>query len=275
MSHIYFCHRKKQQHSYPRLRKKRKRKKIHDAYFFNRCHITKKIMLSFGLMISFSILPNSSVNGFVRGTAHTKSIAKMYTDCSSFRSNNQISMLPNENIILEKHLNFLNYNAYRTHYRVKILHGNNDDDSFDEAKTSKTNGRVGGRVPLSCNNRNSQFTKEPDVKTPFQFLKAWGSALLGFWVGLQILKLVFFGSFGGGSDVVYYSSSYYESRTVDSAGQVQVNRKEEFRSNIPGLNYQIDKGKVNNDAKQPVLPNTSSQSRRSFVDDYISQQKDN
>lgn len=44
----------------------------------------------------------------------------------------------------------------------------------------------------------------------------------------------------GGNDVVYYSSSVYQSTTYSQDGNVETIRKENFQSNVPGL---IEKAK--------------------------------
>ena len=50
-------------------------------------------------------------------------------------------------------------------------------------------------------------------------------------------RLLFFGNLFGGSspNVVYYSSSVYQSTTYKADGNVETSRKESFESNIPGL----------------------------------------
>lgn len=119
------------------------------------------------------------------------------------------------------------------------------DDDENSARRPMSSRRVGGRAeppppPPSQKNINNPNPNSNEEKTLFQTVKVWGVGLLGLWVALQFLK----GLLGfGGSDVVYYSSSYYESQTYDSNGRVQVDRREEIRSNIPGLKEQI---RVNN-----------------------------
>ena len=66
---------------------------------------------------------------------------------------------------------------------------------------------------------------------------------------LALLLRFLFGMFGGSAsnpNVVYYSRSTYQSTTYAPDGKVETTRKEDFRSNIPGL---VDYRKDGNENK--------------------------
>ena len=50
-----------------------------------------------------------------------------------------------------------------------------------------------------------------------------------------LLRFLFGNIFGGSGNVVYYSSSVYQSTTYSIDGKTETKRKESFESNIPGL----------------------------------------
>ena len=52
---------------------------------------------------------------------------------------------------------------------------------------------------------------------------------------LALVKFLFGGSGRRDGGVVYYSSSVYQSTTYSRDGNVETTRKEDFRSNVPGL----------------------------------------
>ena len=52
---------------------------------------------------------------------------------------------------------------------------------------------------------------------------------------LAALKFLLDGLGGGDGGVVYYSSRVYQSTTYSRDGRVETTRKEDFRSNVPGL----------------------------------------
>lgn len=209
---------------------------------------------------TISMMPH--VNALIRYTAHTKSMAQQYIHCPTLNSGIQNSIVLNKTILRNNQREFDNIMTSQRH--MTIL---SNKKISDETINPKTNGRLGGRVF-----RQPEKKKSTEKKGLFQALKVWGRAILGFWAGIQILKLVLFGSFAG-SNTVYYSSSYYESQTIDSKGQVQVNRKEEIRSNVPGLKNQIIKKKGSDDIRRTALPSTVLQGQRSFMDEFIPQQK--
>ena len=62
---------------------------------------------------------------------------------------------------------------------------------------------------------------------------------------------------------------------INSQGQVQLNRKEEIKSNIPGLKNRIleEKGEGKG-TMQPVQTRTLLQGQRNFLDEYISQKNE-
>lgn len=117
---------------------------------------------------------------------------------------------------------------------------NDSGDGEDENKNKRSVGRGGGRnrkkdASSSSSSSLSKWLKKNDrEKNPL---------LSNIVVALAILflipRLLFGGIFGGSSssnNVYYYSSSVYETRTYDAQSrQVITSRKEEVKSNMPGL----------------------------------------
>lgn len=101
--------------------------------------------------------------------------------------------------------------------------GGGDDGTRKRLTTSRAGGR--GRKPPVKQDTN------PKKKLP-QFPGWLGAFTLG-----MLLLWVFSGN--GNNDFYYYSysSSVYETRSLNSEGQIETKRKEssDFRSNIPGL----------------------------------------
>lgn len=101
-----------------------------------------------------------------------------------------------------------------------------------EASTNErfkyTTARVGGRRKKSTSKREND--RRVDKNDGNSFIR-YGSLIIG---GVFLLKLIS-GLLFGGSNVVYYESSVYQSTTRSIDGNFETTRKESFRTNIPGL----------------------------------------
>jgi len=114
---------------------------------------------------------------------------------------------------------------------LRIRAVNKDDKEDDQLNSPSNNNRslsrVGGR-------RKKKMVKENTSKRKEAFVPLI-SGLLGF-----ILLSRVFAPSNSNPNFVYYSSSVYESSRYDSqTGQIVTNRKEDFKSNIPGLKGQF------------------------------------
>ena len=115
-------------------------------------------------------------------------------------------------------------------------------DAPADPPSNKKYARAGGRRPRteskstpSTNNGNDIFLMFRQVALPLCLL----ALLLRFLFGM-------FGGSASNPNVVYYSRSTYQSTTYAPDGKVETTRKEDFRSNIPGL---VDYRKDGNENK--------------------------
>mmetsp|Transcript_14297 Transcript_14297/g.23304 ORF Transcript_14297/g.23304 Transcript_14297/m.23304 type:complete len:188 (-) Transcript_14297:2266-2829(-) len=96
-------------------------------------------------------------------------------------------------------------------------------------------------MPLFGSRIGGRRAKKPKVKKEEKITNNDGPFALIRQVGIPILlvtlflRLLFGNLFGGGSNVVYYSSTVYQSTTYSRDGNIETKRKESFESNIPGL----------------------------------------
>ncbi len=88
--------------------------------------------------------------------------------------------------------------------------------------------RIGGRRP-----KKQELKREDNNKNdgPFAFIRQAAIPILFVALFLRLL----FGNLFGGSNVVYYSSTVYQSTTYSRDGNIETRTKESFKSNIPGL----------------------------------------
>ena len=133
------------------------------------------------------------------------------------------------------------HTAQRRIIRPKVLFvppgalaNSQDDDSpaNNEGASQKYSvARVGGRKTK----KNHQTKKDPKNTNNGVFATIRQLAL-PIVLATVFFRLLFGNLFGGASpNVVYYSSSVYQSTTYKADGNVETSRKESFESNIPGL----------------------------------------
>ena len=89
--------------------------------------------------------------------------------------------------------------------------------------------RIGGRRAKKQKVKKDDNTNEGPLSV---FIRQVGIPILLLTL---FLRLLFGNLFGGGSNVVYYSSTVYQSTTYSRDGNIETKRKESFESNIPGL----------------------------------------
>lgn len=87
--------------------------------------------------------------------------------------------------------------------------------------------RIGGRKKQKIR-REDIITKNDG---PLAFIRQLAIPILFVALFLRLL----FGNLFGGSNVVYYSSTVYQSTTYSRDGNIETRTKESFKSNIPGL----------------------------------------
>ncbi len=88
--------------------------------------------------------------------------------------------------------------------------------------------RMGGR-----RTKKKELKRENNTTNdgPFAFIRQAAIPILFVALFLRLL----FGTIFGGSNVVYYSSTVYQSTTYSRDGNIETRTKESFKSNIPGL----------------------------------------
>ena len=115
------------------------------------------------------------------------------------------------------------------------LANSQDDDSpaNNEGASQKYSvARIGGRNTK----QNQQIRKDTSKNTTNGVFATIRQLALPIVLATVFFRLLFGNLFGGASpNVVYYSSSVYQSTTYKADGNVETSRKESFESNIPGL----------------------------------------
>lgn len=115
------------------------------------------------------------------------------------------------------------------------LANSQDDDSpanNEEASQKYSVARVGGRKTK----KNHQIKKDTSKNANSGVFATIRQLALPILLATVFFRLLFGNLFGGTSpNVVYYSSSVYQSTTYKADGNVETSRKESFESNIPGL----------------------------------------
>ena len=109
-----------------------------------------------------------------------------------------------------------------------------DDDSpanNEEASQKYSVARVGGRKTK----KNHQIKKDTSKNTNSGVFATIRQLALPILLATVFFRLLFGNLFGSSPNVVYYSSSVYQSTTYKADGNVETSRKESFESNIPGL----------------------------------------
>lgn len=115
------------------------------------------------------------------------------------------------------------------------LANSQDDDSpvnNEDAPQKYSVARVGGRKTK----KNHQIKKDTSKNTNSGVFATIRQLALPILLATVFFRLLFGNLFSGSSpNVVYYSSSVYQSTTYKADGNVETSRKESFESNIPGL----------------------------------------
>jgi hypothetical protein len=115
------------------------------------------------------------------------------------------------------------------------LANSQDDDSpanNEEAPQKYSVARVGGRKTKK-NHQIKKDTSKHAISGVFATIRQLALPIL---LATVFFRLLLGNLFGGTSpNVVYYSSSVYQSTTYKADGNVETSRKESFESNIPGL----------------------------------------
>ena len=122
--------------------------------------------------------------------------------------------------------------------------GNNQGDGGEPSTDANTNparkkisvARAGGRKRKGGRKQKPKSVTK-DAEDSGGIFSTIQQLLLPLFLVSLILKLLFGFLFGGNSNpnVVYYSSSVYQSTTYTRDGNVETTRKESFNSNIPGF----------------------------------------
>ena len=113
--------------------------------------------------------------------------------------------------------------------------------------------RIGGRRAKKQKVKKDDNTNDGPLSV---FIRQVGVPILLLTL---FLRLLFGNLFGGGSNVVYYSSTVYQSTTYSRDGNIETKRKESFESNIPGL---VERAKE----RSQGYDNTKSALRESYYD---------
>ena len=117
--------------------------------------------------------------------------------------------------------------------------GDNGPDKPPQSNKKYSVARAGGRrrrsVPISQQNFDIEKNNNSSERgsSPFAVLRQWA---LPLFILAIILRTMFSGS-ANNPNVVYYSSSVYQS-TIYRDGNIETTRRENFESNIPGLTGQ-------------------------------------
>lgn len=102
-------------------------------------------------------------------------------------------------------------------------------DQNERRSQKYSTARVGGRRTKKQKiKREDNITKNDG---PLAFIR---QIAIPFILVALFLRLLF-GNLFGGSNVVYYSSTVYQSTTYSRDGNIETRTKESFKSNIPGL----------------------------------------
>ena len=98
----------------------------------------------------------------------------------------------------------------------------------NEPGSRKSTARIGGRRA-----KKQKAEKEDKITNdgPFAIIRQLAIPIVLVTLFLRLL----FGNLFGGSNVVYYSSTVYQSTTYSRDGNIETKTKESFESNIPGL----------------------------------------
>lgn len=138
------------------------------------------------------------------------------------------------------------------------LANSQDDDSpanNEEAPQKYSVARVGGRKTK----KNHQIKKDTSKNAISGVFATIRQLALPILLATLFFRFLFGNLFGGPSpNVVYYSSSVYQSTTYKADGNVETSRKESFESNIPGL---VEKAR-----RESSQPNDNRAIRGSYYD---------
>ena len=117
--------------------------------------------------------------------------------------------------------------------RSKVYRRNNllesPSDQNEPGLQKYSTARIGGRRAKKQKVKKEDNTNDGPLSV---FIRQVGIPILLLTL---FLRLLFGTLFGGGSNVVYYSSTVYQSTTYSRDGNIETKRKESFESNIPGL----------------------------------------
>ena len=141
---------------------------------------------------------------------------------------------------------------------VALANNSQDDDSpanNEEAPQKYSVARVGGRKTK----KNHLIKKDTSKNANNGVFATIRQLALPILLATVFFRLLFGNLFGGTSpNVVYYSSSVYQSTTYKADGNVETSRKESFESNIPGL---VEKAR-----RESSQPNDNRAIRGSYYD---------
>mmetsp|Transcript_23472 Transcript_23472/g.42391 ORF Transcript_23472/g.42391 Transcript_23472/m.42391 type:complete len:283 (-) Transcript_23472:2349-3197(-) len=116
--------------------------------------------------------------------------------------------------------------------------GDQNTDAPTQANRKYTMARAGGRRPRThskSRNNNTENTKSGDDGGIFSVIRRQALPFFLLAVIVKLLQGIFGGNDTSNPNVVYYSSSVYQSTTYSRDRNVETTRKENFQSNIPGL----------------------------------------
>jgi hypothetical protein len=106
----------------------------------------------------------------------------------------------------------------------------NDIPAKGERTQKYSTSRVGGRRAKKQKSKNEDTTKTNDGLL-FGIMRQIAIPIVLATLFLRLLS----GNLFGGSNVVYYSSTVYQSTTYSRDGNIETKRRESFKSNVPGL----------------------------------------
>lgn len=108
------------------------------------------------------------------------------------------------------------------------FNGNDENKGIFQKSYSRKGGRSKSKIKRPTNNTkndNNVIMSLINKSIPFVLLMLLFKGFLGF----------LFGGLGGSSNVVYYQSTVYERTYYNQDGEVERIRKENVRSNVPGI----------------------------------------
>ena len=142
-------------------------------------------------------------------------------------------------------------NRCNTVVAIPLLESPSDQNEPGLQKYSTA--RIGGRRAKKQKVKKDDNTNDGPLSV---FIRQVGIPILLLTL---FLRLLFGNLFGGGSNVVYFSSTVYQSTTYSRDGNIETKRKESFESNIPGL---VERAKE----RSQGYDNTKSALRGSYYD---------